>query len=236
MAFGLPISLDLTGRRAVVVGGGEVGEQKARALLDAGAAVTVIAERFVPGLKELARRGEVTLAHKPYTPGDLEGAFLAVAATNSPHVNRRIYEEAEERRVLLNAVDDVPHCHFAFPAILRRGDLRVAVSTGGRAPALAKWLRGRLSQLVGPEYGDLVSSSPPPGRRRCPPAGGWASPSGRGAGSGRWTRISSRSSAAAASMTPERSSGAAWPATRRAPARAPAPPSPSSAPAPVTGA
>src|SRR5207237_1256558 len=78
VAFGLPSSLGLTGRRAVVVGGGEVGEQKARALLDAGAAVTVIAERFVPGLKELARRGEVTLAHKPYTPGDLEGAFLAV--------------------------------------------------------------------------------------------------------------------------------------------------------------
>jgi uroporphyrin-III C-methyltransferase/precorrin-2 dehydrogenase/sirohydrochlorin ferrochelatase len=180
VAFALPISLDLTGRRAVVVGGGEVGEHKARALLDAGATVTVIAERFGPGLKELARRGEVTLAHKPYTPGDLEGAFLAVAATSSSHVNQRIYEEAEERRVLLNAVDDIPHCHFAFPAVLRRGDLQVAVSTAGRAPALAKWLRGRLSRLIGPEYGDLVEVLATARQE--------ALPSGRGMGFAVWAR------------------------------------------------
>jgi len=86
MAFALAISLDLTGRRAVVVGGGVVGEDKARSLLEAGAVVTVIAERFSEGLRELAMRGELTLLHRAYLPGDLEGAFIAVAATNSPHL------------------------------------------------------------------------------------------------------------------------------------------------------
>ena len=156
MAFGLPISLDLKGRRAIVVGGGIVGERKTRTLLEAGANVTVISERFCAGLRELGKRGEITLMHRAYAPGDLEGAYLAVAATNSPHVNRRIYAEADESRVLLNAVDDPEHCHFAFPSVLRRGDVQVAVSTGGRVPALAKWMRRRLARSIGPEYADLA--------------------------------------------------------------------------------
>ena len=156
MGFALPITLDLTGRRAVVVGGGVVGEEKARTLLEAGALVTVISERFCDGLRELARRGELVLLHRAYLPGDLEGAFLAVAATNSPHINARIHAEAGERHVLLNAVDDPDHGNFAFPAVVRRGDLQVAVSTGGRAPALARWIGRLLSRSLGPEYGDLV--------------------------------------------------------------------------------
>jgi uroporphyrin-III C-methyltransferase/precorrin-2 dehydrogenase/sirohydrochlorin ferrochelatase len=156
MGFGLPITLDLAARRAVVVGGGVVGEEKARTLLEAGAVVTVISERCSEGLRELARRGELTLLHRAYLPGDLEGAFLAVAATNSPHINARIHAEADERHVLLNAVDDPEHCHFAFPAVVRRGDLQVAVSTGGRAPALARWIGKKLSRTLGPEYGDVV--------------------------------------------------------------------------------
>jgi uroporphyrin-III C-methyltransferase/precorrin-2 dehydrogenase/sirohydrochlorin ferrochelatase len=156
MAFALPISLDLTGRRAVVVGGGVVGEDKARTLLEAGAVVTVISERFSEGLRELSRRGELTLLHRGYLPGDLDGAFLAVAATNSPHINARIHAEANEHKVLLNATDDPDHCHFDFPAVVRRGDLRLAVSTGGKAPALARWVGKKLSRAIGPEYGDLV--------------------------------------------------------------------------------
>jgi uroporphyrin-III C-methyltransferase/precorrin-2 dehydrogenase/sirohydrochlorin ferrochelatase len=156
VAFALPISLDLTGRRAVVVGGGVVGEDMARTLLEAGAVVTVISELFREGLRELSRRGELTLLHRAYLAGDLEGAFLAVAATNSPHINARIRAEANERKVLLNAVDDPDHCDFAFPAVVRRGDLQVAVSTGGKAPALARWVGRKLSRTIGPEYGDLV--------------------------------------------------------------------------------
>jgi len=156
VAFGLPIALDVAGRHAVVVGGGVVGETRTRTLLEAGAAVTVISDRFTNGLQELSKRGEVTLLPRAYQPGDLEGAFLAVAATNSPHVNRRIHAEADELRVLLNAVDDSEHSHFAFPSVLRRGDLQVAISTGGRAPALARWLRKKLSRSVGAEYGELV--------------------------------------------------------------------------------
>src|SRR5437016_5455185 len=158
MAFALPISLDLTGRRAVVVGGGVVGEDMARTLVEAGAAVTVISELCTEGLRELSRRGELTLLHRAYLPGDLEGVFLAVAATNSPHINARIHAEANERKVLLNAVDDPDHCHFAFPAVVRRGDLQLAVSTGRKAPALAKWVGRKLSRIIGPEYGDLVEA------------------------------------------------------------------------------
>jgi uroporphyrin-III C-methyltransferase/precorrin-2 dehydrogenase/sirohydrochlorin ferrochelatase len=154
--FALPISLDLKGRRAVVVGGGVVGEFHARTLLEAGAEVTVISERCSEGLQELAKRGELTLLRRPYARGDLSGALLAVAATNSPHVNSRIHAEAEELNVLLNAVDDPEHCHFVFPEVLRRGDLNVAISTAGKAPALARWLRNKLSRTVGPEYGELV--------------------------------------------------------------------------------
>jgi len=156
VAFGLPIALDVAGRHAVVVGGGVVGETRTRTLLEAGAAVTVISDRFTNGLQELSKRGEVTLLPRACQPGDLEGAFLAVAATNSPHVNRRIHAEADELRVLLNAVNDSEHSHFAFPSVLRRGDLQVAISTGGRAPALARWLRKKLSRSVGAEYGELV--------------------------------------------------------------------------------
>jgi siroheme synthase-like protein len=113
-------------------------------------------ERPSEGLEELGRRGEIAVIRRPYRRGDLRGAFLAVAATGDPAVNARIFAEAERRRVLLNAVDDVGHCHFAVPSILRRGDLVVAVSTGGKSPALARRVREALAKELGPEYGVLV--------------------------------------------------------------------------------
>ncbi|MGH9040584.1 MAG: precorrin-2 dehydrogenase/sirohydrochlorin ferrochelatase family protein [Acidimicrobiia bacterium] len=137
MAFGYPVSLELTGRRCVVVGQGPLAEEKVGGLLDAGANVTVIAPTT-------------------YRRGDLAGAFLVIAATGDPALNRAIFAEAEAERVLCNAVDDIDHCHFAAPSILRRGDLKVAISTGGRAPALAKRLRSQLSEQIGPEHGVLT--------------------------------------------------------------------------------
>ena len=136
MAFGFPVSLEVAGRRCVVFGSGPVARARAAALLDAGAVVMVIA--------------------RPYEDGDLAGAFLAVAATGDAAETARIFAEAEREGVLLNAVDDPAHCHFAVPAVLRRGDLTVTVSTGGLAPGYARRLRDELSRLVGAEYGTLV--------------------------------------------------------------------------------
>jgi uroporphyrin-III C-methyltransferase/precorrin-2 dehydrogenase/sirohydrochlorin ferrochelatase len=116
----------------------------------------VVGDNPSPGLEELAARGELSLTRRAYAPGDLKGAFLAIAATDDPGVNAEIFREAEERRVLLNAVDDIERCHFAAPSILRRGDLTISISTGGKAPALAKRLRRQLSAEFGPEWGVLV--------------------------------------------------------------------------------
>jgi len=134
--FSFPVSLDVTGRRCVVFGGGTMARARAEALLAAGAEVTVIA--------------------RPHEDGDLAGAFLAVAATGDGAEHARIFAEAEREGVLLNAVDDPAHCHFAVPALLRRGDLVVAVSTGGRAPGYAGRVRDELARVIGPEYGPLL--------------------------------------------------------------------------------
>jgi uroporphyrin-III C-methyltransferase/precorrin-2 dehydrogenase/sirohydrochlorin ferrochelatase len=156
MAFRYPVSLDLEGRRCVVVGGGTVAEHKVQGLLDAGAAVTVVAGAFTPALHELAARGELDLLERPYARGDLAGAFLTIAATDDGAVNAEVFAEASERKVLCNAVDDVEHCHFAASSIVRRGDLTISVSTGGKAPALAKRLRQNLAAQFGDEWGVLV--------------------------------------------------------------------------------
>lgn len=156
MPFRYPICLEVEGRRAVVVGGGEVALHKARALLDAGASVVVVAETPTHGLEELAGSGALELARRPYADGDLEGAWLAVAATDDPGVNAAVFGEGERRQVLVNAVDDVEHCHFSVPSIVRRGDFLLTISTGGRAPALSKRLRERLSQQFGPELATVV--------------------------------------------------------------------------------
>ena len=136
VAFAFPVSLEVAGRRCVVFGAGPVAQSRAAALLDAGAVVTVIA--------------------RPHEDGDLAGAFLAVAATGDAAETARIFAEAEREGVLLNAVDDPARCHFAVPAVLRRGDLVVAVSTGGRAPGYAGRLRDELARTVGAEHGTLL--------------------------------------------------------------------------------
>lgn len=156
MPFRYPIALELAGRQCVVIGGSKVSEEKVRGLLVAGASVTVISERPTEGIESMAGVGEISLLRKGYAYGDLEDAFLAIAATEDRSVNPEIFKEAEERGVLLNAVDDVAHCHFAAPAIVRRGDFLLAISTGGNAPALARRLREQLSNAFGPEYGTLV--------------------------------------------------------------------------------
>ena len=157
MPFAYPVSLELTGRSCVVIGGGELAEHKTHSLLDAGGVVTVIAPEVTPRLEQLGEQGAVTFRKRHYKRGDLADAFLAIAATDDGATNGAIFAEAEERRVLLNAVDDIEHCHFAVPSIVRRGDFLVALSTGGKAPALAKRLRAELSERFGDEYETLVN-------------------------------------------------------------------------------
>src|SRR5256714_861968 len=144
-----PVFLDLRGRRAVVIGGGAVAEQKGRGLTAAGAHVTVVSPDLSPGLTDLAARGAIELRRRSYRGGDLAGAWLAIAATDDRAVNEAVWAEAERLGVPLNAVDDLEHCSFIAPAIHREGDITVAVSTGGKSPALAVRLRQRIARLVG---------------------------------------------------------------------------------------
>jgi siroheme synthase-like protein len=156
MPFRYPVALELAGRRCVVTGGGAEAERKARALLEAEADVVVIAPAVTDGLGDLIRRGELTHVARPYGRGDLAGAFLVIAADADRAVRAAVFAEAEAERVLCNAVDDTEHCHFAVPSIVRRGELLIAISTGGRAPALAKRLRRRLTAELGWEWEALV--------------------------------------------------------------------------------
>lgn len=147
-----PVSLNLTRRPCVVIGGGPIAEQKVLALLEAGARVTVVAPALTLRLDALEAQGSIRVIRRPYRRGDLRGAFLAIAAQEDRGTNPEIWDEAEREHVILNAVDDTAHCHFIAPAIFRQGDLTVAVSTGGKSPALGVRLRDRIGATIGPEY------------------------------------------------------------------------------------
>jgi uroporphyrin-III C-methyltransferase / precorrin-2 dehydrogenase / sirohydrochlorin ferrochelatase len=151
-----PVLLDLGGRRAVVIGGGAIAEGKIGPLVEAGANVTVIAPELTPGLALQAREGRFAHLARDYAAGDLAGANLAIAATDDPAVNHAVHAEAEAGGVLINVVDDPPYCGFILPSILRQGDLVVAVSTSGNAPALAVRIRERLERELGEEYGQFL--------------------------------------------------------------------------------
>lgn len=153
-----PICLvNLENHCAVLIGGGKVAARKAMALLDAGAALTVISPDFVEDFHRLAHNNRaLRLLKRPYQEGDLEGAFLVVAATDLPEINHAVWDEARRRGCLVNVVDDPPYCNFIVPAVLQRGEIKIAVSTGGASPALARRLKERLEQLIGPEYADLA--------------------------------------------------------------------------------
>jgi siroheme synthase-like protein len=147
-----PIYLNLQNRLCVVFGGGKVAEGKVDGLLAAAARVRVVSPALTPSLEQLVHDQRVEHLRRAYRPGDLAEAFLAISATDDPAVNEKVWLEANSRNVLVNVVDDTPHCNFIAPAILRQGDLAVAISTGGKAPALAVRLREQIEPLVGPEH------------------------------------------------------------------------------------
>jgi precorrin-2 dehydrogenase len=147
-----PIFLDLSGRRCVVVGGGGVANRKARKLLQARARVVVISPEIGAELESVA----VEVHRRPYREGDLEGAYLAFAATNAREVNAAVAREAKERGVPVNVADTPSEGDFALPSTLRRGRLQVAISTGGASPTLARRIRGELEEAFGPEWAGIV--------------------------------------------------------------------------------
>lgn len=151
-----PVFLDLKNRKCVVVGGGRVAERKIQNLRKAGAAVTVVSPRVTPALERLKETKGIEHLRRAYKTGDLKAAFLAVAATDHRPTNEKVFREASARRIPVNAVDDPVHCTFIVPAVISRGDILIAISTGGRSPALAKALRKKLEREVGGEYSSLL--------------------------------------------------------------------------------
>jgi len=140
-----PVFLNLTGRSCVIIGGGQIAEGKITKLLDSGAKIIVISPDATQGIRGYAERGDIEFNLRKYEAGDLQGAFLVIAATNDRVVNQEIFEEAEKLGVLLNAVDDMPRCSFIAPSIVERGSVTIAISTGGASPALARKLRETLT-------------------------------------------------------------------------------------------
>lgn len=151
-----PIQLDIRGRRCLVVGGGGVGTRKAQSLLACGGAVTVVSPAVTEELQRLAARGDIALRMREYDGADLEGAFLVIGATDDETLNRRVSADAERRGILCNIADRPEKCNFILPAVVRRGDLVLTVSTSGRSPALAKKLRRSLQAQFGEEYAVLL--------------------------------------------------------------------------------
>lgn len=152
----LPVNLDVRGKTAIVVGGGDVATRKCHALLEAGASIKVIAPALDGGLQELHERSVIAWTAREYRPGDLIGGFLAFACTPSPTVNLAVAEEAGRLGLLRNIADCPEKSSFTSPAVVSRGDLAISVSTGGKSPALAAHIRRELEARYGEEYAIVV--------------------------------------------------------------------------------
>jgi siroheme synthase-like protein len=151
-----PIFLNVSGKRCVVVGGGQVALRKVGALLAQGANVEVISPDICPELKKLADTGEIAVQVKIYQPGDLKRALIVIAATDDHGINLEVAKEAKMTGIPVNVVDDPGNSDFIVPSCLRRGDVAVAISTSGRSPALARKIRARLEKDLGEEYATLA--------------------------------------------------------------------------------
>jgi precorrin-2 dehydrogenase/sirohydrochlorin ferrochelatase len=147
-----PVYIQLQERPCVVIGGGKIAEGKVEGLLTAEAKVTVISPNLSLRLHELAEEKQITYLARAYQPGDLLGAFMVICATDQAEINHQVWQEASANRQLVNVVDDTPRCNFIAPSILRKGDLTIAISTSGKAPALAVRLKERFQRELGPEY------------------------------------------------------------------------------------
>ncbi len=152
-----PIFLDLVGRRAVVIGGGSVAVRKAEHLLDAGARLVVVAERIDKMMTVLCKNRNAELVKSKYAKNYLAEAVLAIAATDNPKLNRQIYEDCQELDVLCNVVDEPELCDFFVPAVVKRGDLKIAVGTEGLCPAYAGHIRKKLEEIFTEKHGEFLA-------------------------------------------------------------------------------
>jgi siroheme synthase-like protein len=148
--------LRLTGRRCVVIGGGDVGLEKVEGLLACDADVTLVAPEAHPELVQLALEGSIRWERREYDSSDLDGCLIAIAATADTDVNIRVFEDAERRAMLVNVVDVPPLCNFILPAIVRTGPVAIAISTAGASPALAKRMKREIGELFGEPYAMLA--------------------------------------------------------------------------------
>ena len=167
-----PVSLSLDGRRVLVVGGGQVATRRVTDLLDTGARIEVISPEASPDITAWADAGRLALARRPFEAGDLAGAWLCIAATDDPVVNRAVVVAAERACCFVSAASDGEASSARPMAVLRRGDLEVAVGTSGRAPGVAAWVRRQLATVVGEEYGVLVELAAE-ARNGAPPGANW---------------------------------------------------------------
>jgi precorrin-2 dehydrogenase / sirohydrochlorin ferrochelatase len=151
-----PLFLDITDRRCIVVGGGDVAERKVARLLDFGASVVVVGKTLTPGLDSLKKEGRINHIAREYDKAVIDNAFLVIGATDRDDINAEISRDGKEKGILVNIVDDPDKCDFVLPSLLAQGDLLIAISTGGKSPALAKKLRKEMEPLFGTEYQTLL--------------------------------------------------------------------------------
>lgn len=151
-----PMFMKLEGRPCLVVGAGTIGEPKIGSLIAADALTRVIALSATATVADWAREGSIVWEARPFAFADLDGVFMVIAATNSRELNAAIFNEARRRNILCNVVDDPEYCDFYYPAVVRRGDLQLAISTNGKSPALAQRVRRELEIQFGPEYGEWL--------------------------------------------------------------------------------
>ncbi|HCO95947.1 MAG TPA: siroheme synthase [Phycisphaerales bacterium] len=152
-----PIFLELGSRRIVVIGGGAVAVRKTQALLNAGARVVVVAERIDDMMTALCRGTDVELIKSKYSKNYLAGALLAIAATNNARLNKQIYKDCQELEVLCNVVDVPELCDFFVPAVVKRGNLQIAIGTEGQCPAYAGHIRKKLEKIFTDKHGQFLA-------------------------------------------------------------------------------
>ena len=150
-----PIYLDIEDRDVVIIGGGNVCARKAETMMKYGARVTIVSPEFTEEIEQWGREGCLALRRKHYDAGDLENANIVIASTDDQRVNEQIAADCRARRIPVNVVDVTPLCEFIVPAIVESGGIQIAVSTGGKSPALARTLKEDLQRFVGPEYSEV---------------------------------------------------------------------------------
>jgi len=150
-----PIFLDIEDRDVVIIGGGNVCARKAETMMNYGARVTVVSPEFTEEIEGWARDGRLTIRRKTYEESDLDGANIVIASTDVQSINEQIAADCRRRRIPVNVVDVTPLCEFIVPAIVDKGSVTLAISTGGKSPALARTLKEDLYRLIGPEYAEV---------------------------------------------------------------------------------